>query len=152
MTATAHSTTSASTGRQQFLDAYEREHANKNRANEHDGQRPEVERGGRLANPVGHTKVSLPPRGFGPFVWACSHGLRRYIALMTLLTAAIGVFEALLFAMLGRIVDWLGPLQPGRLWAEHGAAKQESHVEAEDGEDRGEGGPQPVLGDDPGLG
>ena len=55
-----------------------------------------------------------------PFVWACSQGLRGYIALMTLLTAAIGVFEALLFAMLGRIVDWLGPVQPARLWAEHG--------------------------------
>ena len=61
-----------------------------------------------------------PPRGFWPFVWACSRGSRRFIVLMTLCTAAIGVFEALLFAMLGRIVDWLGPVQPARLWAEHG--------------------------------
>jgi ATP-binding cassette, subfamily B, multidrug efflux pump len=75
----------------------------------------------RLVQPYPEGTPTLPPRGFGPFVWACSRGLRGYIALMTLLTAAIGVFEALLFAMLGRIVDWLGPLQPGRLWSEHGA-------------------------------
>ncbi len=74
----------------------------------------------RLVQPYPEGAPALPPRGFGPFVWACSQGLRGYIALMTLLTAAIGVFEALLFAMLGRIVDWLGPVQPARLWAEHG--------------------------------
>jgi ATP-binding cassette subfamily B multidrug efflux pump len=74
----------------------------------------------RLVQPYPQGALTLPPRGFGAFVWACSHGLRRYIAAMTLLTAAIGVFEALLFAMLGRIVDWLGPVPPDRLWAEHG--------------------------------
>ncbi len=74
----------------------------------------------RLVQPYPEGAPALPPRGFGPFVWACSHGLRRYIALMTLFTAAIGVFEALLFAMLGRIVDWLGPLQPAQLWSQHG--------------------------------
>ena len=71
----------------------------------------------KLVKPYPDGAPALPPRGFGPFVWACSHGLRRYIALMTLFTAAIGVFEALLFAMLGRIVDWLGPVQPAQLWA-----------------------------------
>jgi ATP-binding cassette subfamily B multidrug efflux pump len=30
--------------------------------------------------------------------------------------------EALLFAMLGRIVDWLGTLPPSRLWAERGGS------------------------------
>ena len=33
-------------------------------------------------------------------------------------TAVIGVFEALLFCMLGRIVDWLAKVEPSRLWAE----------------------------------
>jgi ATP-binding cassette, subfamily B, multidrug efflux pump len=74
----------------------------------------------RLVPPYPDSPPVLPPRGFWPFVWTCSHGLRRYILAMTLCTAGIGVFEALLFAMLGRIVDWLGPLTPGRLWAEHG--------------------------------
>ena len=73
----------------------------------------------RLVQPYPEGAPTLPPRGFLPFVWACSLGLRRYIAAMTLFTAAIGVFEALLFAMLGRIVDWLGPVSPGKLWSEH---------------------------------
>ena len=75
----------------------------------------------RLVSPYPDSPPVLPPRGFWPFVWACSNGLRRYILAMTLCTAGIGVFEALLFAMLGKIVDWLGPLQPQRLWAEHGS-------------------------------
>ncbi len=58
------------------------------------------------------------PQGFLAFLWACARGVRRYIAAMTLLTAAIGVFEALLFSMLGHIVDWLAKVQPARLWTE----------------------------------
>jgi ATP-binding cassette subfamily B multidrug efflux pump len=62
-----------------------------------------------------------PPRGLFPFMWACTKGIRRFVVGMTVLTAAIGAFEALLFAMLGHIVDWLGHVQPARLWEEqHG--------------------------------
>jgi ATP-binding cassette, subfamily B, multidrug efflux pump len=35
---------------------------------------------------------------------------------MTVFTAAIGVFEALLFSMLGNVVDWLGAVPPAKLW------------------------------------
>jgi ABC-type multidrug transport system fused ATPase/permease subunit len=42
------------------------------------------------------------------FIWACSRGARGYILLLALLSAAMSIFEALMFAMLGRIVDWLG--------------------------------------------
>ena len=58
------------------------------------------------------------PRGFFAFLWACARGVRRYIAAMTLFTAGIGVFEALLFSMLGHVVDWLAKVEPSRLWAE----------------------------------
>jgi ATP-binding cassette, subfamily B, multidrug efflux pump len=61
------------------------------------------------------------PRGFFAFLWACARGARRYIAAMTLLTAAIGVFEALLFSILGRVVDWLAKVEPSRLWTEQRA-------------------------------
>src|ERR1700675_2237961 len=37
---------------------------------------------------------------------------------MTVLTAVIGAFEALLFSVLGRVVDWLAKVQPSRLWTE----------------------------------
>jgi ATP-binding cassette, subfamily B, multidrug efflux pump len=58
------------------------------------------------------------PQGFFAFLWACARGVRRYIAGMTLFTALIGVFEALLFSVLGRVVDWLAKVQPSRLWTE----------------------------------
>ncbi|WP_181358877.1 ABC transporter ATP-binding protein [Pseudothauera lacus] len=61
-----------------------------------------------------------PPRGFFAFLWAGTEGMRPFIAGMTLLTATIGVFEALLFAMLGRVVDWLGAADPATLWSAHG--------------------------------
>ena len=35
-----------------------------------------------------------------------------------MLTAIIGAFEALLFSMLGSIVDWLAAVEPARLWAQ----------------------------------
>jgi ATP-binding cassette subfamily B multidrug efflux pump len=38
---------------------------------------------------------------------------------MTLCTALIGVFEAVLFALLGQVVDWLSHVQPQHLWAQH---------------------------------
>lgn len=44
--------------------------------------------------------------------------MRRYILGMTLLTASIGAFEALLFNMLGNIVDWLSTIAPAHLWTQ----------------------------------
>jgi ATP-binding cassette, subfamily B, multidrug efflux pump len=58
------------------------------------------------------------PKGFFAFLWACSKGLRPFIFAMTLCTAVIGAFEALLFAMMGRIVDWLATVAPDLLWTE----------------------------------
>ena len=55
------------------------------------------------------------------FLWACTQGARGYILVLALLSALMSAFEALLFAMLGRIVDWLGNTRPGQLWAEQGS-------------------------------
>ncbi len=49
-------------------------------------------------------------------MWVASEGLRPYLLLMTICTAAIGVFEAFLFSMLGQVVDWLGKTEPAALW------------------------------------
>jgi len=54
-------------------------------------------------------------------MWACTQGTRAYIALMTLFTASIGAFEALLFAVMGRILDWLAVVPADQLWAREGA-------------------------------
>ncbi|MGI9245196.1 MAG: ABC transporter ATP-binding protein [Steroidobacteraceae bacterium] len=63
-------------------------------------------------------KPDTPPRSFFAFLWQCTRGLRPYIFGMTICTAIIAAFEALLFAMLGRVVDWLAEIPPARLWAE----------------------------------
>ncbi|MFM7848843.1 MAG: ABC transporter ATP-binding protein [Rubrivivax sp.] len=74
----------------------------------------------RLIDPYPQAVPEAPPKALLPFLWACSRGTRGYIAAMTAFTATIGAFEALLFAFLGRIVDWLARLSPAQLWAEEG--------------------------------
>ena len=74
----------------------------------------------RLVQPYPVAEPAPPPRQFFPFLWACTRGLRPYLIAMTLCTAVIGAFEALLFAFLGRVVDWLGATTPARLWADQG--------------------------------
>src|SRR5580704_10990585 len=71
-----------------------------------------------LVSPYPNTPPPPLPHGFFAFLWACARGVRRYIAAMTLFTAVIGVFEALLFGFLGRVVDWLAKVEPSRLWTE----------------------------------
>src|ERR1700755_594991 len=73
----------------------------------------------RLVDPYPEAPPEAPPRGFFAFLWACTRGLRRYLLAMTLLTAAIGAFEALLFSMLGHVVDWLAEVKPADLWMRH---------------------------------
>lgn len=72
----------------------------------------------KLLHPYQDEVPAPPPSGFIAFIWTCTKGARRYIAAMTLLTAAIGAFEAMLFAMMGRIVDWLSTVQPALLWTQ----------------------------------
>ena len=72
----------------------------------------------RLVNPYPETEPLPPPKGVFPFIWACSAGVRRFVLGMTLLTAAIGAFEAMLFAVMGHVVDWLSHVQPAQLWAQ----------------------------------
>lgn len=72
----------------------------------------------RLLHPYPSQAPELPPKGLFAFLWASTQGLRPYILSMTLLTALIGAFEALLFSMLGNVVDWLSAVAPSRLWAE----------------------------------
>ncbi len=74
----------------------------------------------KLLHPYQEEVPATPPHGFIAFVWACTKGARRYILAMTVVTAATGAFEALLFAMMGRIVDWLAHVPPELLWEQEG--------------------------------
>lgn len=75
----------------------------------------------KLLYPFPEATLSVPPKSFWAFVWAGTQGLRIHLALMTLLTAAIGAFEALLFAFMGKIVDWLSEVPPHMLWEQEGS-------------------------------
>ncbi|SFE26933.1 ABC transporter ATP-binding protein [Paracidovorax konjaci] len=68
--------------------------------------------------PYPAAEPALPPQGFMAFVWAGTRGLRGYVLAMTGLSAGIAVYEALLFSVLGHVVDWLTGTAPGDLWAE----------------------------------
>ena len=73
----------------------------------------------KLVDPYPEAKPQTPPASFAAFMWACTRGTRAYIAVMTLFTALIGVYEAMLFSMLGNIVDWLSNTPPTKLWETH---------------------------------
>lgn len=71
-----------------------------------------------LIDPYPDSAPRVPPRGFFAFLWAGTKGLRPYLISMTVLSGMIGAFEALLFSLLGRIVDVLAHLPRDRLWVE----------------------------------
>ncbi|MEO8153765.1 MAG: ABC transporter ATP-binding protein [Rhizobacter sp.] len=71
-----------------------------------------------LFYPFPEAEPAQPPKSFMAFLWAGSRGLRPFLLGMTLLSALIGAFEALLFSMMGHIVDWLAKVEPAKLWAQ----------------------------------
>ena len=75
----------------------------------------------RLVQPYPDALPPAPPQKFFAFLWTCSKGVRPWLLMVTLFTAAIGAFEALLFSMMAHVVDLLAKVQPAQLWAEHGS-------------------------------
>jgi ATP-binding cassette subfamily B multidrug efflux pump len=71
----------------------------------------------RVVDPYPEHEPERLPTGLIAFFWACTRGVRRQILFMTLATAAIGVFEASLFRMLGHLVDWLTTVDRVHLFA-----------------------------------
>ena len=74
----------------------------------------------KLVHPYPDALPPPPPQTFFAFLWTCSKGVRPWLLMVTLFTAAIGAFEALLFSMMAHVVDLLAKVQPTQLWAEHG--------------------------------
>jgi ATP-binding cassette, subfamily B, multidrug efflux pump len=73
----------------------------------------------KLVDPYPETEAAPPPTTLLAFLWQTADGTKKYVLAVTLLTAAVGFFEAILFSMLGNIIDWLGKTEPSRLWTEH---------------------------------
>ncbi|MES2889539.1 MAG: ABC transporter ATP-binding protein [Pseudomonadota bacterium] len=70
----------------------------------------------KLLDPHPNTPPEQPPRGFFAFIWASARGARGLVLMLTSLTALTAIFEALLFAFMGRIVDWLNETPADQLW------------------------------------
>ena len=60
-----------------------------------------------------------PPKGLFPFLWFCTRGSRRYLALLAIFSAVVSIYEAWLFAFLGQVVDLLSSWQAGEPAPEH---------------------------------
>jgi ATP-binding cassette, subfamily B, multidrug efflux pump len=73
-----------------------------------------------LVDPYPEGEPRATPATFFAFLWEAAEGMRGYLLMMTLLTAAIGAFEAYLFSMLAKVVDWLAKTEPSQLWATQG--------------------------------
>ena len=67
-------------------------------------------------DPYPESPPETPPKGFLAFVWAGTRGMRPWLLGMVLLTASIGAFEALLFNMMGGIVERLSNVPPDQFW------------------------------------
>ncbi len=64
-------------------------------------------------NPFPPEEGPLPPKGLFSFIWFCTRGSRGYLALLALLSAAVSIYEAWLFAFLGQVVDLLAAWKAG---------------------------------------
>ena len=70
----------------------------------------------KLVQPYPQEEPKPQAATFFAFIWGSTQGLRPYLAVLTALTATIGAFEALLYGVLSRVVDWLSKVQPQLLW------------------------------------
>jgi ATP-binding cassette subfamily B multidrug efflux pump len=67
----------------------------------------------KLLHPYPEAEPPELPKTFFSFVWACTAGMRGYLVLLGVLSAAISTWDAWLFAVLGHVVDWLTRTPPG---------------------------------------
>ncbi len=74
----------------------------------------------RLLNPFPKEPPKVAPKSVREFVWNATKGSRRFYLALTIVTALIGAFEALLFSFMGKVVDWIATTAPAQLWAERG--------------------------------
>ncbi len=61
----------------------------------------------RLINPFPPEHPSEPPKGLYPFCRHYIRGIEPYLVLMAFLTTCLAISEAMLYAILGQMVDWL---------------------------------------------
>ena len=74
----------------------------------------------KLLNPYPNEGLNKPlPTKFFPFVWQASKGVRPYLLILIICTAGAASFEALFYAKIGDLVNWLSKSQPDTFLANH---------------------------------
>ena len=74
----------------------------------------------RLIDPYPPEPPETPPAGFVAFCWHYTKGVWPFIALMALGAALIGLGQAVTFAFLGSLVDWLATQERATFLEENG--------------------------------
>jgi ATP-binding cassette, subfamily B, multidrug efflux pump len=72
-----------------------------------------------LVNPFPKDLIKTPPKSIFKFAWLCIKDIKLYIGLMALLTAVIASFEAILYAVLGKIIDLMIAGDPSQFFNNH---------------------------------
>ncbi|WP_335955177.1 ABC transporter ATP-binding protein [Acinetobacter guillouiae] len=74
----------------------------------------------KLVDPYPSKGLNEPlPTKFFPFVWQAATGVKRYLLILILFTAATASFEALFFSQIGHLVDWLTQSKPQDFLVNH---------------------------------
>ena len=60
-----------------------------------------------LINPFPKELIQTPPKSLHEFAWLCIKDIKLFIFSMSLLTACIASFEAILYAILGMLIDYM---------------------------------------------
>ncbi len=79
----------------------------------------------KLVDPYPDTpdeSIKPPPKTFFQFIWQTTEGTRKYILILTFLTALVGCFEAALFGMMAHMVDWLAQVPAADWWEQRRSA------------------------------
>ena len=74
----------------------------------------------KLVDPYPSKDLNKPlPTTFFAFVWKATEGVRPYLALLIVCTAAAACFEAVFFSYIGKLVDWLNESHPSTFLQTH---------------------------------
>jgi len=72
-----------------------------------------------LISPFPKDIIQTPPKSLFRFAWLCIKDIKIYIGLMAVLTAAVASFEAILYAILGKLIDLMVASGPTQFFNNH---------------------------------
>ena len=72
-----------------------------------------------LINPFPKDLIETPHKSLLKFAWLCIKDIKVYVALMAILTAVIASFEAVIYAILGKLIDLMVTSGPSEFFNNH---------------------------------